>query len=87
MDDYSKLVVYNDESCGKEHDGRAMQDAAEGPTLASYDGATLASVSLIWCLVAFNFYVLAVRRHGQQAWGGPSLLVGYGGLALHSADT
>ena len=61
-----------------------MQDAAEGPTLASYDGATLASVSLIWCLVAFNFYVLAVRRHGQQEWNWLSLLVGYGGLVLQA---
>ena len=59
-------------------------EAADGPTLASYDVTTLASVSLIWCLVAFNFYVLAVRRHAQQAWNWLSLLVGYGGLALQA---
>ena len=59
-------------------------EAADGPTLASYDVTTLASVSLIWCLVAFNFYVLAVRRHAQQEWNWLSLLVGYGGLALQA---
>ena len=61
-----------------------QHEAADGPTLASYDFTTLASVSLIWCLVAFNFYVLAVRRHAQQAWNWLSLLVGYGGLALQA---
>ena len=61
-----------------------QHEAADGPTLASYDVTTLASVSVIWCLVALNFYVLAVRRHAQQAWNWLSLLVGYGGLALQA---
>ena len=61
-----------------------QHNAGRGLLLASLDCTTLVSVLFIWSLVGFNFYLLAVRRHGQEEWNWLILVVGYAGLSLQA---